>query len=207
MLPKTFLFYYDLYKPFLQITFSHLCLPALDTYQGLRRKFWCVYPILSFNMIQILLVKVFLYSRLVITSLPLWDTDVKSVPPVSPWKVAPNQGILEDSSAYLFYRLPLYVDGFKQVISLSDTLLVDGFYLLPLDLTHSIRSSSSSARIILSFLMHNVPMTYCMHFLITFPSEQLKLCHAYSQMELMFVFFGHRGILWLLSRRFCSVRC
>lgn len=92
--------------------------------------------------------RVNLYAKLVITSLSLWDTDAKPVPPIRTRKVASNRGFLEDGSAYVVYRFALYVDGFKQVQSLSDTRYVDVCYLLPLGLTQSRRGSSSSARII-----------------------------------------------------------
>ena len=59
-----------------------------------------------------------------------------------------NSGTLQDGTHYLIYRFILYHDGFKQKKSLSDQRSVSGCYILPAELPHNCRCSSTSVRTI-----------------------------------------------------------
>lgn len=63
----------------------------------------------------------------------------------------PNVGTLQDGERYFLYRFLLYDDSFKKLTVLSESRSVNGIYLLLMDLSLSMSSSSPSFRVVTYF--------------------------------------------------------
>ena len=82
-----------------------------------------------------------------VTELPTWVSGDEGTPDAMyESSQLRDMGFLEDGSRYIVYRFALYMDGFKQHYSNTDTRSVGGCYLLPLGLSLEARRGTGEPR-------------------------------------------------------------